>query len=750
MTMDSETAGVIEAYEELYVSPTCFVQTAENRFGPDVLDDLKAFVYETSHANDVDFDEDEDDEDDDDGDEEEDWVDAGLVFLEPHEWELALNNSGLETDPNHAQHGFPRIATTRHNLTALSQQYNLYFAAYQDKIYVYQPRRAAPQILPSPSLILHPRPSKLGQERGGVLDRRFPHQVNHLIVGNLGDSEIVLLAYDDGDVIAYYTKAIVRCIKGHSDKARSPAASPIRHTAHPKPFFHENVGRSAWGLAIHELSRLIAVGSNLHEVTVFAFALTHTNAGFKMPEVDDSPLLECGQTAFQLQRHFQSRTRTWRIILPLGRTGHNVPNLDFIDDELGEAEKVAATDVVGNVWLLDIWKIGASSIQWADPVMRDQHMIHAYKGWGVLVIPYRNFKPAKTIRESLGLPGGEVIAVTKSEESRVWLDTTCSLYYIKGYTSNPDAIFRHRRARIDYSRTHAASPQCHEDDLSDAWDSGSDTDEYDPACTAKPADTVGKLSCSLTADQEEDRWLSISPFSGKRLDLVIDDMSDETQLSRCIIPSFGETQPNVSEAQWALFNPANNRAERTRQLEFSKAKLPSHLAKNYCLLRTSTTDVELQPFDRDAPCIECKYLLTNNTRPATNMPWDLHPVYSERISMLLHVPALNLVVAGSPTGRVALITLTKTAKRLHLTRVRYGFRVDCVLPRKADEDKKLRPECTLIGVAMSPAPSRAGKGLELRPKAGPVMYRLILHYKDHTILMYDVARCADQEELLVF
>jgi hypothetical protein len=373
----------------------------------------------------------------------------------------------------------------------------------------------------------------------------------------------------------------------------------------------------------------------------------------------------------------------------------------------------------------------------------------------VLVLPYSNFKPAKTIRESLGLPGGEVIAVTKPEENRVWLDTSCSLYYIKGYPWNPETIFRQRATRLDYSRTHAAKAECQEDDLSDAWDSDNGTDEEEATQTAAPASTVGKTSVyPPTADREDDRWLSITPFSGKP-DLSLNDMSDEMQLSRSIVPSFGETQPDSSYTQTALFNLATNRLRRIRPTEFAKTTPPSHLVNEYCLLRTSTTDIELQPFDPDAACVECKHLLAMPTRHGMNAPWDLHSVYSERISMLLHVPEMNLVVAGSPTGRVALITLTKTAKRLHMARVRYGFRVECVLPRKADDEKKLRPECTLIGVAMSPAPSRAGRGLELRPDtgpgtAGPTVFRLMLHYKDHTILMYDVARGVGRDELLVF
>ena len=40
---------------------------------------------------------------------------------------------------------------------------------------------------------------------GGFIDQTFPHSVNHIKLGNLGDFEILLMACDDGDVIAYYT-----------------------------------------------------------------------------------------------------------------------------------------------------------------------------------------------------------------------------------------------------------------------------------------------------------------------------------------------------------------------------------------------------------------------------------------------------------------------------------------------------------------------------------------------------------------
>jgi hypothetical protein len=110
-------AGVATSTDGLYVSPTSFIQTAENRFGANVLDDLRAFVSGAPQDIDLAFEDEDsgvDDEDDEPIDEE--------VFLEANQWVTHLS-PGLETD--HAQHGFPRIATTRNNLTALSQRYNV-------------------------------------------------------------------------------------------------------------------------------------------------------------------------------------------------------------------------------------------------------------------------------------------------------------------------------------------------------------------------------------------------------------------------------------------------------------------------------------------------------------------------------------------------------------------------------------------------------------------------------------------------
>ncbi len=215
----------------------------------------------------------------------------------------------------------------------------IYIAAYQGELFFYRPRCILKQTIgDSPDLILSPSRSAVAGRVGGCIDRRKPHQINHVITGFLGCEEIVLAAFDDGDVVAYYMKDAAEHILPSCPRQRPPK---------PKKFFHENVGRTAWGLAIHAKSRLIAVSSNLHEVTVFALGLKGSPQGppsrppFSIDYVDKS---------------VQKRMRNWRIIVLFGRECDNIPSIAFMDDKDGYAEKIVAQDTEGPCWIADIWK----------------------------------------------------------------------------------------------------------------------------------------------------------------------------------------------------------------------------------------------------------------------------------------------------------------------------------------------------------------------------------------------------------
>lgn len=130
----------------------------------------------------------------------------------------------------------------------------------------------------------------------------------------------------------------------------------------------ENVGSSAWGLAIHEQSRLIAVGSNAHEVTVFAFALNTETEGTEPTTESEIPSMgkqfckfrfpDCSLADVLWKRDGSvDRDFNFKIRFKLkSPEGDNVPSIAFADNEYGEAETIIAKDIKGALWLFNIWE----------------------------------------------------------------------------------------------------------------------------------------------------------------------------------------------------------------------------------------------------------------------------------------------------------------------------------------------------------------------------------------------------------
>lgn len=246
------------------------------------------------------------------------------------------------------------------------------------------------QRIPSqPDLRLYAEPSEVSTRIGGSVDPGHPHTINHLITGFLGEEEITLACFDDGDVAAYYNHEIADWI---SSNGTGPLTPPGAHKQRPQFFFRQNVGRSAWGLAIHRLTRLIAVSSNRAEVTVFAPALT-SRAEFNQSD--------------ELEVSVRKRTNNWRIVVALGPKADNIPNISFLDRSDGQAEKICAVDINGTLWIADIWrpcqpvrKIVAST----HPLLRSEEFWpHESRGWGVLPLLEHDFKIVETAEELYGV-----------------------------------------------------------------------------------------------------------------------------------------------------------------------------------------------------------------------------------------------------------------------------------------------------------------------------------------------------------
>ncbi|KAF2971177.1 hypothetical protein GQX73_g2387 [Xylaria multiplex] len=556
----------------------------------------------------------------------------------------------------------PSISSFRLNLTALSQRYNMYIAAYKMSIHVSRVRSCVDHALPArPDFTFKPPTTQQAIRVGGYIDTVRPHQVNHLVISDLGDEEIMLLAYDDGDVLGYYTSQIDNAL------LRLESTSALCDSIVVKPFFHENVGVSAWGLAVHKKSRLIAVSNNRHQVHVFALALTdppHTSPG-DIPEILDphdsfirfkkpihGPLDYPGAFPLKIDYDFSHhREYGYCFILDTGEQGNNIPNIAFSNNIDGDAIGILAIDISGKIWVMDIWSWDYTPHHYIEGLWkahqksqpsRNQHYMLP-RGWGVLVLPASSFLPTSTFQDSLGLSPADAVYVAPQWEFQVSAS-------VKWYDYNLDTYH--------------------------SGNSGGNS--------------------SATADWSSER----------------DEAAD---------------RPSEQDALHAQFKNTTNDT--------------AILQDGSSVMRTYEKDIELVGGDQNIG------IMFDNAIHQQRPPRTLIPPVRfspERLSDLLHVPELCLVAAGSLCGRVALITPTKPSNPRYS--FKRGFRVEAILPRSSEEDRRLRPICLLYGIAIGPIPSAGGPNGHL---LGDRRYRIMLHYYDHRILSYEIYRDTVTSKLCV-
>lgn len=253
----------------------------------------------------------------------------------------------------------------------MSQRENLLFVAYLDKVHVFRPDFPLQSLSKAPELIIDLPKSRSG--RRGYLDLNCPHAVNHLMVGDLGNEEVFVAACDDGDVISYTLHSIKLAIEwtrandaqpdrlqaavdsqSSRDLSTLQSKSPVA-----KPWFLENVGHSAWGLAIHKEARLLAVSSNTQIIDIFAPALQSPGP----PESEVTPDEDCDPMAEHSIGDERWRTLTcyspsYRVNnLRIRLYGHttNIPNITFAGFD-HQGRYLASTDIEGNTFIWDIYR----------------------------------------------------------------------------------------------------------------------------------------------------------------------------------------------------------------------------------------------------------------------------------------------------------------------------------------------------------------------------------------------------------
>ena len=118
----------------------------------------------------------------------------------------------------------------------------------------------------------------------------------------------------------------------------------------------------------------------------------------------------------------------------------------------------------------------------------------------------------------------------------------------------------------------------------------------------------------------------------------------------------------------------------------------------------------------------------------------------DRLNMIHQIPELGVVVVGSAAGRAAILTLTRMK---HTDPPLSGFRIDWILPWKSQENRGVRPEAPLMGIAVSPVQGQGdqgeiadedGAGVDASRRLGTRKYRIMLVYMEHTILSYEIGR----------
>ncbi|KAL9059731.1 MAG: hypothetical protein Q9162_001032 [Coniocarpon cinnabarinum] len=320
----------------------------------------------------------------------------------------------------------PQLQRWRNNLTALSHFHNLYVVAYQDELHVYEPQYPL-QIVPKYAPLIMRLPVSSPSLRG-YIDDQNGHFVNHIVIGELGDQEIVLCSCDDGDVLAFYVDSIVKAMqrRAHANFSSQPVTDEVQ------PFFHVNVKMSAWGLAIHKQARVIAVSSNTRIINVFAFALSegqepgnegtdnarHKQSGsdFKSNKSNDTNnesnshegwvsndvyaiggwYHHCPSSSATSQAILE--TRNVDVCVRLEGHGHNIPTVAFCNTGADpQGRFLTSADIRGCLFVWDIYTCQPLRV-FMPPPSRDMFGLDPASGWGVHWLDPRSFWSAEPRR----------------------------------------------------------------------------------------------------------------------------------------------------------------------------------------------------------------------------------------------------------------------------------------------------------------------------------------------------------------
>ncbi|KAI9728783.1 MAG: hypothetical protein M1828_002889 [Chrysothrix sp. TS-e1954] len=653
--------------------------------------------------------------------------------------EISVTPTGYQDSDSEAD----RIQSFRNNLTCLSKYHNLYFVANDDKIQIFEPEYPTQRFPTTPSMVLElPRSAP---DLDGFMPGN-PHAINHLRIAELGTEEIVVCACNDGDVIAFKTDHVMDEVRYERRLKQDGFDLPVS----AKPFFHENVGASAWGLDVHKEARMIAVSCNTHVVNVFAFALEQQSACSStsmdsgsaertnlsadalqqvpgvstiVPNIDNSTHVSPDSLGSDMSSLLSSdhstdcisdwriasyeqpidgllQTRTENVRILLEHHENNVPAVAFCnteEDTLGQY--LISTDIEGETIL---WDVGLARIMQRVKAPRPhfaQHLagFNAWgAGWGALWIDKRAFQETRAVSEAIGC--GQYFR----KPDACAIDLTCSLESLRdsgAWNLQPQISGQHQNAVIE-SAASEDSDESESDDSEDetvAFPESRVSSESEDAVSMTRVPTLAKANESLEDATQSRRWpdFAMNRESGWTID------------------------------HWAAKNP---RPEGDALLTPPATPCMLLSVKSWQLFQTG----RFAPSEPAAPIVTLGNLLNQVTSPPfANLD------HFDRLNLYTQIPELGVVLVGSGIGRVAILTCHALEPNPICTRptadVLYTLRLDWILPFSSQEQKGQRPLQQLVGIAVGPVQGREGDRVE-----SPRKWRVLLTYRDRTTFAYEI------------
>lgn len=592
-------------------------------------------------------------------------------------------------------------------------------------------------------------------------------------------------------------------------------------------FFLENVGSSAWGLAIHQKSRLIAVSSNNHEVTVFVHGInknepcncaeegtafdptyhgkqpktfpngTCLSKGFfyNSGHTEGSlfPLRQTLTSTLKKRSEFLPGTpcsRNFRIILKSLNLIHNIPAITFAEDNNGLAESIIATDIAGEMWLLGVWEercemIGSTIMEPRNPDNTPQ------MGWGVMTIPLRYFKPTRNFHDALGMQDLRLMW-DKSVHNRPGTECCMNISsamrlaerfprIMKDTNDEITQVVRHLRVHSGHVLipTHGGGtmedggnddesddevvPEQTEIEVDAPSEGNADTHNWDQGVaddSSEESSHSGTDSFSWDVpDQNMQEWEfeldenGATTFTQPRVE-VYDDSSDAGSTDA----HYGDHKNLLPSHIMACIRDAQSRFKKQRcsdvrqlldDIAGSVVDPSPILSDGSVILRTWNGSIELVPSFQHIPPTVCSPSFPGRSTPTA---FGLRFMGIGRINMMAFIPELALVVVASQNGQAALLSLSAIIVPSSKTPVP-TFRVEALLPpRNSDEisfPADSKPECPLLGLAVSPMQSGRGRGIELQAGDCPKRWRLFMQSYDHTVWTYELSRDGNDDLLIL-